>query len=362
MTTTEVATVNETNHVAEKAPKRTREEIQERIARLQLLEHRLALADKSLRENGFSPALADFMLEGETLLWPRPTEEQVAIHEELRTNLASLSNDATITPCWSEFSAKLQKLAATEPIEDFLQWTDYLSIREHDGAYRLWHAIRKHPEWKRWEKLARRVPWGNAHPLCLVRNGDPGVVATSNVHHEMRFEGAIGERFWENLDVVFEFGGGFGNACRMFREDGFRGSHVVLDQPVVREFQRAFLRLCGISVTTNVKLIDGCSLLTERDIPALIDLLRGKRVGFLATWSLSEAPLELRAKLFPALHPCCCKYLIAAQWPSHQREPHISNERYFTQFMQESGGAEFKIENEFHDVNWRKYLFGVRRP
>ena len=45
------------------------------------------------------------------------------------------------------------------------------------------------------------------------------------------------------------------------------------------------------------------------------------RVGFVATWSLSEAPMSVRERLFPRFYQICEQYLIGYQpvWEGNQQ-------------------------------------------
>jgi radical SAM protein with 4Fe4S-binding SPASM domain len=288
--------------------------------------------------------------------------EAMTILGEFRERLIALGDDpdfaATATDYWRGRAKLLAQLAREQPVENFLSWTNDV---DHEDArfYDPWYdALRASPEWSsRWERLSRRVPWGASHVYSRDEGTSP--VVFQHAYNVMRYEAAAGERFLDGVEVVVEVGGGYGNFARMLREDGFAGPHVILDLPHIREFQRAFLLLCGIKVTTDVELVDGVALLIEKDIPALLEAVKGKRVAFVATWSLSETPLELRAKLFPALHTSCVRYLIASQWPVHRIDEgttfEVNNEKYFTDFI---GDSPCKFSIETLDEWAERYLFG----
>ena len=282
-----------------------------------------------------------------------------AVLDELRTRLAALDVDpdstTTATSYWAQTARNLAKLAATSPIDEFLTWTTDVDQTELAIFHTIYDALQAHPLWEsRWKPLSRKAPGIKVH--ACSRDIDASPITMQHAYHLMRFEDASGSRFIENLDAIVEFGGAHGNFARMLRQDGFRGTHYIIDLPHVLEFARAYLQLCGIHTSMTPTPIDGVVLLTERYIEPLIQLLAGKRVGFVATFSLSETPLALRAKLFPALHSVVTKHIITSQWPTHQTDPDISNEAYFTQFVRESGRA-FKIEGH---PNWTsmRYLLG----
>jgi predicted O-methyltransferase YrrM len=288
----------------------------------------------------------------------RPSSEVLS---ELRDNLLALGDvidDTTLTDFWRSQMGKVAQLVKTAPIASFLTWSDMVDQSELDVFHPMYDALRADVQWEtRWKTLSRKAT--NTVPHTYSRDSGASPNTVQHTYMLMRYERAAGKRLVDDVDVIVEFGGAHGNFCRMLYNDGFRGSYVILDLPHIREFQRAYLQLCGVPVTSDVVLRDGtATLLVEKNIGALLPMLKGKRVAFVATWSLSEAPLELRSKLFPALHSSCSKYLIATQWPYHQTDPQISNEDYFVDFMKAAGGK-FSVENH-PDWGGVRYVFGFQ--
>ena len=279
-----------------------------------------------------------------------------SLYEAFRNNVSRLAqvDDATASGTWRARCEALSVRAATSSMEDFLTWTEDLYITGIPRNTR--HAIdalRMSPEWDRWQRLSRKSVHGGARPAD-VDNG-AAYVTIQHAFHIKTFEEST-HRKLRDCDVIFEVGGGFGNFCRVMREDGFRGTHIILDLPHVREVARLFLSLNGVPVTDKVELVDGACLITSDDIEAAIAMVAGKRVAFVATWSLSETPMAIRERLFPALHKDCALYLVASQW-DHQWDG-IDNRVYFQQFMRDSE-AQWKLMPVPGDPEER-YLFGVR--
>ena len=109
-----------------------------------------------------------------------------------------------------------------------------------------------------------------------------------------------------DMSCVVEFGGGYGGMCRLIHRLGFKGRYVIFDLPYFSALQRYYLRSDGQPVgaaadmTTSptgiacVSSIDDLCMLTER-----ID--DKQSALFLATWSLSELPIAVRAPILPLL-------------------------------------------------------------
>jgi hypothetical protein len=74
----------------------------------------------------------------------------------------------------------------------------------------------------------------------------------------------------------------------------------------------------------------GFCLIADEYLDAAFNLFKSGnlRVGFVATWSLSESPMSVRERIFPRFHSVCEQYLIAFQ-PAWEN---ISNVDYFSAF------------------------------
>jgi len=283
--------------------------------------------------------------------------DKEALYATFRQNIAAIGatvSESDASGTWRERCAKISE-RATNDMGQFLSWTEDLYItglpRNEVVAY---DALRRSSQWSsRWEPLTRKGAHGGARSSLL----DDGAtsVTIQHAHHLKVFEETTGQRL-HDCDVIVEVGGGFGNFARMLRADGFSGTHVIIDLPHVREFARLFLSLNGVPVSSTPELRSGVCLLTTDDLEAMLSMVAGKRVGFVATWSLSEAPMAVRNRLFPALHKDCVSYLIASQW-DHQWEG-IDNRDYFASFMRESG-ARWQLMPVPGDAEER-YLLGAR--
>lgn len=289
--------------------------------------------------------------------------------DTFKMNMAQLDVPTGLSAHWGARSRELKHQAETQdgPF-DFLRWTEDLDISDMPCFHNWYGELSQDPQWwARWLKLTRKAPWGNPR----LFQGDDGTspVCVQHAYHLYRYEKAHGS-LTQGIDIVVELGGGHGNFARMLREDGYRGPHVIIDLPHVREFQRLYLSLCEVPLSSPLKngdgvtdiVDDGVTLLTESDIPTLLLQLKGKRVAFVSTFGLSETPHTLRDKLFPAIHQHCTKYLLAVLgWPKWFD---IDNEQFFNKLVKDSG-AEWApiapIEGFIENLkSATRYLFGKR--
>lgn len=123
-----------------------------------------------------------------------------------------------------------------------------------------------------------------------------------------------GKKFNE-LNFTLEFGGGYGNLCRLIHKLGFQGKYIIFDLPVFSALQKYYLKLSGLPVFEE---IIATGIFCINDIKKLIKILRKytptdkDKNLFIATWSLSESPLHVRRKI-SEFFPMYGYYLIGYQ-------------------------------------------------
>ena len=128
------------------------------------------------------------------------------------------------------------------------------------------------------------------------------------------YESAARRRI-DDTEVIVEFGAGYGLMCNALMTNlRFSGLYIIFDTPVMIAIQRFFLESNGVRVYASVdsfrrvESMSGVVLVsTMADLKQIValaaidnwdnGLLRGRRrraTTFVAHWSLSEAPTELR--------------------------------------------------------------------
>ncbi len=137
--------------------------------------------------------------------------------------------------------------------------------------------------------------------------------------HVAAFEAATGLRI-EDAGSVVEFGGGYGCMCRLIYALGFGGRYVMYDLPVASALQRYYADAVGLDGQVECTSDTG-------DLRAMIETLPSPRL-FIATWSLSEAPMGARDAIAPLVGGFDA-YLIAYQ----ERFGGIDNAAYFERWQ-----------------------------
>ncbi|MEM9280775.1 MAG: hypothetical protein AAGA96_03025 [Verrucomicrobiota bacterium] len=150
------------------------------------------------------------------------------------------------------------------------------------------------------------------------------------------------------LSCICEFGGGYGNFCRLAYTMGYEGDYCITDLPVMRAMQKQYLQhtipadTLSQSVTFSDEICGPGSTTTEETL-------------FMATFSLSETSMEVREKVEEQL--IHYQYLFFAY---NQSFGGIDNEEYFRELVsRHSERFEFKTKEDPHRRAW--FLFGKRK-
>ncbi|AWN48660.1 hypothetical protein DK419_21770 [Methylobacterium terrae] len=255
-----------------------------------------------------------------------------AIYRRFLDEIASTAvGPETATAFWREQGRLIAADARVGSPHDFLRWPSLepFSAPESWIPQACYDALRDRPDWaSRWFPLTRDTKVGG--PKDYGRDLGTSPILVQHAYHLMRYEQDTGRALTE-CDVIVEIGGGYGSFCRLLRNAGFEGLHVIYDLPHVSAIQRLYLGLSGFTEVSPAQVArrtrHGVCLVTDDGLDAVHAALadQGLTVGFVATWSLSEAPMSVRDRIFPRFHPLCTRYLIAYQ-PYWDR---IDNGAYF---------------------------------
>jgi len=200
------------------------------------------------------------------------------------------------------------------------------------------------PDWeKRWKVALEESEVGNPVPNTYW----PAASTTTfkYVFPMARLEALTGIRV-DQINFVFEFGGGYGGACRSIHRLGFTGRYLLYDLPEFAALQRYYLEMNRFRVShlrEFLSINSGITCVSEfAHLKSVLINLPANSL-FLATWSLSETPLLFRKQLRPLIADFAL-YLIGYQ--NNFRE--LDNKRYFADW-----GKATQREVDWHTENYR---------
>jgi hypothetical protein len=176
------------------------------------------------------------------------------------------------------------------------------------------------------------------------------------IHHAYQiavFE-TLTERFVENLDLVLEFGGGYGSMCRLFSNLGFRGTYIIYDLPLFSALQSYYLKSIGLEVNNDDHANMNVMCVSNFDqMRSLVDTsFKGNNL-FLATWSISEVPLSVRAP-FLEMAKMFNYFLFSFQ----RQFGEVNNLDYFRQYSQSTADNIQWTSDTYEYIPGNYYLIG----
>lgn len=187
---------------------------------------------------------------------------------------------------WTKNLALLRESILQKDPRSFLRWPVVMrtmaATQERYILPELWFLLRHN--WKRWRSVINELLVG--HPYrCLFYPASSGNLI-HQTYHLATFEKATGKSI-SDLKGIVEFGGGYGCLCRTTRRLGYTGPYLIFDFPAFSALQRYYLRTNGIEDVTYVS--DPAALRS-----AIKAMSNQREILFVATWSLSETPIETR--------------------------------------------------------------------
>ena len=250
--------------------------------------------------------------------------------EEIK--LISKKHHLTDSP-WDNYRKEIRRAILEDDISDFLNWDVIKATMFYEPGKQQYEVVKNN------QKLLRSIKEtkvGNPKPYWLNSS-----TSGNAVNHAYSISKLLEKCDVSSFSKIIEFGGGYGNMCRLFRNNGFTKKYTIYDLPEFLALQRYYLNSVGKGENT---------ILTE-DIESLVD--NKLNTLLIATWSLSEMPLELRKKLIVVKFDYC---LIGFQ----SEFDGIDNIEYFEQFEKNHPNINFHIEPA-QNIKNNFYLIGIKK-
>lgn len=250
---------------------------------------------------------------------------------------------------WVDKLERLNHLILADNLGRFLRWDviqDTMFVTK--AAYiktELEHLRRKSLWKKRWRGAIQEVAVGNPVPFSEHPQSSANLI--HHAYHICKLEENTGVEIGDQ-QFIFEFGGGYGSMCRLARKLGFKGTYVIFDLPPFSALQRYYLEAIGVTVYDgHLHEEYGDCAFCLSDLKQLRTLLsrsrnRKEKFLFIATWSISEAPLELRHHIM-SMTSEADSYLFTYQ----DIYAGIDNQRYFQ-----------KLRRDHPDIKWKSWEIG----
>lgn len=257
------------------------------------------------------------------------------IKQSAQLLLQNFKNQDSV-PYWENVRKKLLQYIIERDINTFLHWD---IIQETMYVHRTGYAqtelfeiqndvkFRNIPDTVQVSPVGSPISWENhAHMIYHLKEyGNK----TNNIDY--------------SFNTILEFGGGFGNMAYIYKKLKPNVKYIIFDFPEFNLLQKWFLEQNGIFDVIFI------SSLEELQQYKNIDLL-------IATWSLSEAPLDFRKNFLSSIE--CKNFLFAYQkhFDDSNAFCHIDNDSFFKEMIKLYPGnwIDYKIKHLFGE---QYYLF-----
>jgi len=211
----------------------------------------------------------------------------------------------------------------------------------------LWH-LQKLPDWEtKWKDAIIESPVGKPPPYEAYPASSGNIITHAL---NLSFFLSNTDCKLEELDAIYEFGGGYGCLCRLIHRLGFSGEYTSLDLPALIMLQHYYL---SRTVADRVIFTESANEFSEK-----LANNQGKSL-FVAMWSISEAPISLREKILEAV--CVNTDYVLICFQSQHRE--FDNMAFFTEFTEKNTNYQWYLsEVPYLIITNAKhhYLFGER--
>jgi hypothetical protein len=296
---------------------------------------------------------------------PKKTEPLSDLVDDIRNRFKSLPSfddkgERTSRAAWERNMNRLKELVLNKDPVEFLRWdvileTMFVAFSSYVGTELS--QLKNLPDWEaRWRPAIRESQIGRPFVYPFYRESSGNLI--HHAYHISQFEEALGDGV-DDFKFVLEFGGGYGSVCRLLHNLGFKGKYIIFDLPHFSALQRFYLKALGLPVREIVDYQQTESgIFFVSSLEVLSDLVsnagRGKGL-FVATWSISEAPIHIREEILP-IAKRLNNILIAYQ----DRFEDIDNEEYFRSWKSTVGPAYSWHESLIPHLPGSYYLFGNR--
>ena len=297
---------------------------------------------------------------------PAPTEEESQRVTYLRERFKGLfiPEPSDAPPSEKEWLAnvnRLKELVLLEDPREFLRWDVILktmSVTHAGYTTPELKYLQTLPTWdSRWRQAIEESQVGHPIPHWQYPKSSGNLI--HHGYHVAQFEEKTGLSV-DGMDFILEFGGGYGSMCRLIHQLGFRGRYVIFDLPAFSALQEFYLGSLNLRFhTLDLFDVGNPGVLCISDPDVLTSILSESQENsnplFIATWSLSETPIDLRSFILPLISSFKA-FLIAYQDQFNE----INNIEFFARWrasIQEVQWEDWKLE---HLPNHNRYLVGVK--
>ena len=227
------------------------------------------------------------------------TKYEIVIQKKLEEKANNIKlHNKNLTNTHKIFSNKIYKLILSGKIRYFLNFgfvQQMFFIHNRFFIFKEFLEIYKNKKFFFWKKILKEDVSGFPPRYFLYPNSSGNRI--HQTYHLYKFN----EFYKKNLktfDLVFEFGGGYGNMARTFNKINPNSTYIIFDTRPVNLIQWYYLSLLKIHSSLSIKTKSNIFLINDlNDLRVLLKKYNSKNSLFIANLSLSEVPISFRKKI-----------------------------------------------------------------
>ncbi|HEX7997142.1 MAG TPA: putative sugar O-methyltransferase [Pyrinomonadaceae bacterium] len=297
-------------------------------------------------------------------LLPPPTKLEAQLIAELRESIRKLpplsppaDSETNAESLWTRNRILIREKILRDDPRRFLNWEvirNTMFFCNTPYIVPALESLRRSDKWEsRWRDATLESKVGL--PLKFPHYPESSGNLIHQAYNLSRFEEHSGKAI-EDFKVIVEFGGGYGRTCLLAHKLGFNGSYFIFDLPEFSALQRFYLKMNGVNVAAETQNgLSGQGVVCLSSIAELKTRLEDRSIDlFIANWSLSETPLELRDEFLP-LVAGARSYLIGYQDAFGE----VDNRDFFASWSARQPNVRWTNERIEH-LGDNNYLIGTR--
>ena len=190
------------------------------------------------------------------------------------------------------FSKKILELVLKKKLNNFLRESFIQKVFfVHNRLYIFFLLIKIFLNKKKFKYLLKEDHIGDPVRYFLYPQSSGNRIR--EVFHLMELEKFI-QMPLKNINEVFEFGGGYGNMARIFKKINNQVTYTIFDTKEVNLIQYYYLNMLNLKTNWNLVKKKQINIINRTD---KINTGTLKNKLFIANWSLSETPIDIRDKI-----------------------------------------------------------------
>ncbi|KKN49191.1 hypothetical protein LCGC14_0645320 [marine sediment metagenome] len=271
---------------------------------------------------------------------------------ELKKTAKRYKKNDTMIDAWNDIIRKLAYCILIDDVKNFLDWQPMrraVFVADASHIARKLKFLKQSKQWRRWKYAIKESSLINVPRMSHYPESSGSSVNLA--YHLAQFEHKFGYKYsLLQADEIFEFGGGYGNMCRILYRLGFKGKYILYDVPLMSALQRYVLDQLTLPIDEEIICVSSWVYLM-RELAAF----KHQNSAFIATMSFSEVPVDHRIKFVQILDSVQI-FLIAYKDDFYG----MNNHKYFDSLYYQYKNK-FRIERWLIEKNTDKYYFaGVR--